>query len=195
MTLSFRFFLYMKLLFGWLDDTFTLVRMVRRKLGFVRFKGVYEAVCTDKDGKEKWRAKAYNGVTTAGLNHILNVQFFTTAKSATWYLGLIDLAGFAALAAGDTSAAHAGWAEFTGYSSATHPIWVTGTAAAGSITNASAAVFTITAGGTVKGFFAVDTSAKPMVAGNLWATALFSTGDQVVVINDIINVTYTVTAT
>jgi hypothetical protein len=195
MALSFRLFLFFKIFCGWLDDTFLLIRMLRRKLGYVRFKGVYEATCTDKDGKVKWKAKAHNGVTTVGLNHILNVQFFTTAKSATWFLGLIDLAGFSALAAADTSAAHAGWAEFTTYTPATHPIWVTTVAAAGSITNTSAAVFTITAAGTVKGFFAVDTSAKPMVAGNLWATALFSTGDQAVVINDIINVTYTVTAT
>jgi hypothetical protein len=185
----------MKLLFCWIDDTSKMFRWVRRTLGFVRLKGEYDAVCTDKDGNVKWRAKAPNGVTTAGLNHILNVMFGATAKSVTWYLGLIDLAGFAALAAGDLSTAHGGWAEFTAYTPATHPIWVTGVAAAGSITNATAAQFTITGAGTVKGFFAVDTSAKPMVAGNLWATALFSTGDQAVVINDIINVTYTVTAT
>jgi hypothetical protein len=184
-----------KRLFAIIDDNCEMFRTFRRMLGYIRVKGVFEVECRDKDGKVKWKNKAYNGVTTVGLNHILNVQFFTTAKSSTWFLGLISTSGFTALAAADTMALHGGWTESVLYSSATRPIWVTIAAAAGVITNTAATAFTITGADTIKGFFAVDNSTKGGATGILWATALFGTGDQAVVATDVLNVTYTITLT
>jgi len=153
-----------------------------------------------------------NGITTEGKNKLLNVMFNGSSAVATWFLGLIDLAGFTALAAADIydniNQVGNGWDEFTNYtddanadSTTTRPTWVEGAASAASITNASPIIFDITGTGTVKGvFLAGGTNAQTKgdhtagAANTLWATALFTGGDVAVLNGDQLKVTYTVSA-
>ena len=135
-----------------------------------------------------------NGITDEGKNHILDVQFSdaTQIASTGWFIGLIDLVGFTALADADTMSSNA-WDEFSGYSEGTRPAWGPGTPASESITNSSPATFNITGSGTVKGVFVPTNNTKLATTGILWATALFS-ADVPVSNGDQLKVTYTVSA-
>lgn len=134
-----------------------------------------------------------NDITNQGKNSLFEVYFHdgTQIAAASWFIGLISLASYSALAAGDTMASHAGWTEFTGYSQATRVAWGPGAAASQSITNASPATFDVNATGTVKGIFVVSNSTKGGTTGTLWSTALFS-ADIPVASADQLRVTYTV---
>jgi len=181
-------------LFCFLDDNFTFFRSLRKMLGIIRIQGTFDVECRDKDGNLKWKKQARNGVTTVGLNGILDTYFGSTADPGTWYLGLISSVSYTALLITDTMAAHfPGWTESVNYSAATRPAWGPGAAAAGSVTNVAAVAFTMTAGETIKGFFVVNNNVKGGSTGILWATALFTTLDQTVVASDVLNVTYTIT--
>lgn len=163
------------------------------------FKGVYEVECRDKFGNLKWKERLENGVADVGINKLLDIQFGATAKFATWYMGLIDSGSFSALAAGDTLASHAGWTEATGYtiaggSAVNRATWTPAAAAGKAVSNSAAVVFTSTGSATIKGFFLCTDQAKATNTGNLWATALFASGDQAIVTSDILNVTYTISA-
>lgn len=157
-------------------------------------KGKFIVECRDKDGNFKWKDEFKNGVTDAALTDILEKYFRGSAYTAAWYLSLIDASGFTALAAADTMASHAGWAEFQSYSNATRPSWSPAAAANKVITNTTAVAFTMTAGGTIKGFFCATVNTKGGTTGTLWATALFASGDQVVSNGDVLNVTYSVSS-
>jgi hypothetical protein len=162
-------------------------------------KGEFIVECRDKNGNLKWKDKFKNGVTDIGLNTLLNIAFGSTLKISTWYLGLIDSSGYNGINAGDTLASHGGWTEFTAYtvsggSASNRGTWGTSNTSTKIITNASAVAFTITTGGTIKGFICCSDLAKATTGGTLWATALFASGDQTVVIGDVLNVTYSVSA-
>jgi len=146
-----------------------------------------------------------NGITNEGKNKLLDVMFHAVSAITSWWLGLIDNSGYSALAAGDTyeniDQAGNGWDEFTDYtdpanagSASTRPGWTE------AITNGTPVVFDITSSGTVKGLFLVGGIANAQnkgnheAGGNLWATALFGTGDVPVNAEDQLKVTYTVSA-
>ena len=152
-----------------------------------------------------------NGITNQGKNKLLDVMFHGGSAATTWWLGMIDNAGYTALAATDTyqNITQAGnqWAEFTSYtdaangeSASTRPAWTVGAASNQASTNASPVVFDITGSGTVKGLFLVGGIANAQNKSNhdangiLWATALFGTGDVPVNASDQLKVTYTVSA-
>ena len=148
---------------------------------------------------EHWRSdkllsvdKLPNAITDEGKIFLLDVMFEDTAKSATWYIGLIDNAGYTQLAAADTLAVQAGWSEFTDY--AAHPTrqtWDNDAAADGAITNTTTADFTIDANGSeIKGVFC--TNDVDSNTGKLWATAIWATAKEVES-GDIFKVKYTVT--
>jgi hypothetical protein len=168
---------------------------------------------------EHWRAgklignhNIKNGIVNEGKNKLLNVMFDGATQITQWYLGMIALTGFTALAATDTyddiNQVANGWDEFTNYTDAnngasavTRPEWPTDPASAQSITNSTVAIYDITgAGGTVKGIFAVGGGAAPQTKGDhapgstLWATALFTSGDVVTLVGDQLKVTYSVSA-
>ena|SRR6266849_29976 len=124
------------------------------------------------------RGHAKNMVTTAALNEVLNTYFNSAAQHANWYLGLIDLASFTALAAADTMASHAGWLEQTNYSQATRPAWGQGTATGASISNPGSAIFTLTGQLTVHGLFVASDNTKGGTTGTLWSTALLDSDQQ-----------------
>lgn len=148
-----------------------------------------------RQGKLVARHDITNDITNEGKNHILNVAFngATQIANNSWFIGLINLTGFSALAATDTMASHSGWTEFTSYTQANRVAWGSGTSTAQSTTNASPAVYNINAAGTVKGIFVVSNNTKSGTTGTLWSTALFS-ADVPVSNGDELRVTYTVSA-
>lgn len=136
---------------------------------------------------------ADNTATVVGINNILDVQFHSQTQITTWYGALVDNASFSAFSTADTMASHAGWIESIAFSEGTRVAWGAGTPSAGSITNASAMVFSINGTATIKGLFITSGSAKSGAAGILWATAAFSS--TVSVTNgDSLRVTYTLSA-
>jgi len=141
--------------------------------------------------REKLVLRFWNGITTTGINNLFNVYFGATSKASAWYLGLIASSGYSALAAADTISSHTGWTEETSnYSQSTRPQWTPASASGGSVSNSSSVDFTITGSVTVKGIFVVNENTKGGTTGTLWATALFTSGDQALVNGQTLKVTY-----
>lgn len=139
--------------------------------------------------------KIENDVTNVGKNAIFDA-FFNEASQvaqADWAIGLVNNSGWTAFAAADTMSSHAGWTEWTSYDEATRQAWGPGAASGQAVTNATAATFTISASGTLKGLFITSSNTKGGTAGLLWATAAF-TSTVAVEDNDELKVTYTVSA-
>ena len=102
-------------------------------------KNIWEVVCYDSNGAEKWREKRKNLIVTEGLNHVLSIAFDAGTQITAWYVGL---KGSGTPAAADTMSSHSTWSELVPYSQATRPALTLGTAASGSIDNtASKATF------------------------------------------------------
>ncbi len=146
-----------------------------------------------------WSGEQKNGVTTAGINDLLDRYLAGSSYTAAWFLGLISSVSYSALAAGDTAASHAGWTEAgatnaPNYSSGTRPAITFAAASAGSKASASAVSFTFSGAGTVKGCFTISNSTKDGTTGVLYSTALFTGGDRVVAASDVVNVSLTYTA-
>ena len=146
-----------------------------------------------KDGKSLEKGDMPNGLTDPGLDSLLDVYFNAATQINNWYIGLIDDAGFTALAAADTMASHAGWAEFTTYTEATRPEWAPDAPSTQLIQNGTARTFNITASATLKGIFVTSDSAKSGTAGTLWSTALFGS-DKAVSNGTELKLTYKVSA-
>lgn len=141
-----------------------------------------------RDGKVIGTQEFPNGIVDVGLNKLLDVMFHGTSPITTWYLGLIDNAGFSALAAGDTMGSHSGWSENTDYSG-NRKEWTEGAAATRAITNSATVDFSMTGSAVIKGVFL--NSDATGTSGTLWATAAFAS--TVSVVNgDTLKVTYTV---
>jgi len=153
--------------------------------------GVFTMTCKDKDGNFKWKEVFKNGVTTLGLNHLLDVTFHGSTQKTTWYIGLIRDDNYSALAAADTLASHAGWEEGDEYTG-DRKEWTEGAAAAGVMTNAATVDFTMDDTETMKGAFLC--AAATGTAEVLFCTALFTGGDQAVAAADVLQVTYELTA-
>lgn len=137
----------------------------------------------------------FNDITNAGKNYIFNVMFNggTQIANNSWFIGLINLTSFSALAAADVMSSHSGWVEFTSYSQANRVAWGSQTATAQSTANTTPAQFDITGSGTVKGVFITSNSTISGTSGTLWATALFG-ADVPVTNGDQLKITYTVSA-
>lgn len=161
-----------------------------------------------RDGKRINEYHIPNGITNEGKNQLLDAQFHAITAITSWWIGLIDNAGYTALAATDTcddiDQAGNGWDEFKLHTVAANPtnraVWAEDAASGQSITNSTVAVYDITGSGTVKGLFLVGGVANCLLKGDhdpggtLWATALFGSGDVVVANGDQLKVTYTVSA-
>jgi hypothetical protein len=153
-----------------------------------KFVNTFKVRITKKDGRII-DVEIPNGITDLGLNKMLDVMFHDDTKIATWYIGLIDNAGYTAVDPTDTLGSHAGWAENTDYTG-NRKEWVEGAASGESITNASPAVFAIDDTVVLKGIFvaSVDTG----TSGLLWSTALFPS-TYALESGDTIGIIYTVT--
>jgi hypothetical protein len=157
--------------------------------------GFFTVECYGPDGALKWRDDLKNTVTALALNNVLDVFLRNQPQTATWYMGLVDNAGWSAFASGDTMGSHAGWSESTVYSNASRPTWVPGAAASQSITNPTTTDFNVNASATLKGLFIASDSTKGGTTGTLFATAAFSGGTQAVNNGDTLKATYTCNAT
>jgi len=154
-------------------------------------KNIWEVVCRDSEGNEKWREVNKNLVTTVGLNHVLSSTLDGATQITAWYVGL-KAAGSAA--AGDTMASHSGWTEVVAYSQSVRQTLTLGTAAAGSIDNtASKATYSINGTATVAGAFINSNSAKSGTAGTLYGVVDFGSS-RAVISGDTLEVTVTLTA-
>ncbi|HUR53504.1 MAG TPA: hypothetical protein VMZ71_05215 [Gemmataceae bacterium] len=141
--------------------------------------------------KRDWAFYFHNGVTTEGVNYLLNAAFRGGSQQPNWFLGLIDDAGFSALAAADTHALHSGWGEYTGIFLSSRPAWNVLTAASGGIVpSSSVSVFQITAAGSVRGALVASQQAVGTGGGAvLYATGAMSAGMSVSV-GGVLSVTY-----
>ena len=157
----------------------------------VKFGGIFHIQHLDKDGNIKNEFDAPNGITNVGLNHILDTQFNGGTAVDPWYVGLIDNAAFSALAAADTMASHAGWAESAAYTEGTRVEWTAGAASGRAVTNAATLDFSINATVTINGIFVTSVNTKSGTTGVLWATASFSSAVSATN-GDTLKVTYTV---
>lgn len=153
--------------------------------------GVYSVECVGPDGVVKWRDTIANLVTTAGKNDALDKYLAGSAYTAAWYVGLIDLTSYSAVAAGDTSSSHAGWLESTAYSNANRIAATFAAASGGSKATSAASAFSINATATIKGCFLITNNTKGGTTGILYSAGLFSGGDKAVANLDTLNVSYT----
>lgn len=160
--------------------------------------GTFHVSCYDAAGNLKWRDRAKNGVTSIGLDHVLNVIFRGTTPITTWFIGLVDFAGFSAFSLADIATSHASWSAVASgdLGNATWPAWSPGAPSSNAITNATTANFTMQPSGslTVKGLFLVSNSTVSPLAGLLFSTASFTGGTQAVSNGDVLKVTYTISA-
>ena len=147
----------------------------------------WKVTCLDKDGNVKWEENEKNIIVTAGLNHILDVEFHAVTQVTTWYIGL--KASGTPIAA-DTMSSHSSWAELTGYSG-DRKAWTEGAASRGSMTNSSSVDFAVTGTATVAGAF-LNTAATG-TGGTLYGVVDFSSA-RAVINGDTLQVTVTVTA-
>jgi hypothetical protein len=173
----------------------------------IQLKGRY-VVEHWRDGQRINEYHFDNGIVNEGKNKLLDVFFDAATAITTWYMGLIDNAGYTALDATDTyddiDQAGNGWDEFTSYtyaaSGTNRGTWNPDPASGQSITNSTVVTYDITGTGTVKGLFLCGGIANAQLKGNhesggtLWATALFGSGDVAVQNGDQLKVTYTVSA-
>lgn len=152
----------------------------------------YRFTCRDAEGRIKWVEEADNLVVTEGRNDILDKYYKGATYTAAHYVGL---KGAGTIAAGDTMASHAGWAESTAYSNAARPTFTAGTVASGSVDNSAAkATFNIDATATIAGGFVATNSTKGGTTGTLVGAADFATSRSVIS-GDTLEVTVTASLT
>lgn len=145
------------------------------------------------DGSLRWEEVFENLVTTGGKNDLLDKYLAGAAYTAAFYMGLIDAAGFTAVAAGDTSASHAGWTESTAYTQANRPAMAFNAAGGGSKATSAALVFSINATVTIKGAFTITNNTKGGGTGVLYSAGTFS-ADRALFNGDTLNVSFTASA-
>jgi hypothetical protein len=148
-----------------------------------------------RKGKLIDRFVIHNDITNEGKNTIFDVMFNTATQivNSSWFIGLISLTSFTALAATDVMASHGGWTEFTTYTQANRVAWGSVASSAQTVTNTTPAQFDMSASGTVKGIFITSNNTKSGTTGKLWSTALFA-ADVPVVNADQLKITYTLNA-
>jgi len=172
-------------------------------------EGRYHVICRDSNGMIKWEEDFPNQVVQAGKILMMNNTLFSQTAIVGPYLGLVSGTGNT-FSPTDTMATHAGWTEFTAYTTtganrgtATF-VTATGNAVTTPGSNivtstAGAVTYTITApGGTVGGCFLVTgTGAVATISstlGTLWSAGAFGTA-KVTTAGDTVAVTYSSTAT
>jgi len=161
-----------------------------------KFRGEFVTECY-RDGKLIWLDKTHNIITNQGLDHILNTELHAGTAITTWYCTLVETN---TTPAATMTYAVPTYTESTAYDETTRPEYVEAASSSQSVTNsASKAVFTISATKTmygaslVGGGTAASTKADTAGGGTLLCYALFS-ASRAVVDNDVINLTYTVSA-
>lgn len=154
--------------------------------------GEYEVVCVGPDGREKWRDRIKNLVTTVGKNKLLDSILGNSAAGAI----VMGLKGTGSAAAADTQASHAAWSEVGGANaptySGTRKTPAFSAASAGSKSTSAAVSFAMTGAGTVAGCFINIGGAATLddTTGTLFSAGDFTGGSKSVGSGDTLNVTY-----
>lgn len=157
-------------------------------IGAAGMKSVYRFECVGADGEVKWVEEVENLVVNVGLNDLLSQYFKGSAYTASFFVGL---KGAGTVAAADTLASHAGWAEVTAYTGNRKTLTL-GSVASQSVDNsASPAAFAINGSATVTGGFVCTVNTG--TGGILYGAADFGTS-RAVISGDTLNVTVTLTA-
>ena len=145
------------------------------------------------DREELFRDRFQNLVVNTGLDYLLDSGLSAGTQITSWFLLLMD--GTPTVAAGDTMASHAGWAEVTAYDEAARQAWSDGGVSGQSVDNSgSPAQFTISTNGTtIGGAGLTSSSTKGGSTGTLYAGGAFSAGDKSLDDNDTLDVTATFT--
>ena len=157
----------------------------------IGLKNIWDVVCYDSEGQEKWRESNRNLVTTEGLNHVLSIVLDGGTQITGWY---VALKGAGSAAAGDTMSSHSGWSEDVTYSDSYRQTLTLGTASSGSIDNtASKANFSINGSTTIAGAFLVSSDSKSSSSGKLYGVVDFASS-RAVISGDTLIVTVTLTA-
>lgn len=158
----------------------------------VGLKHIYRLECFDKDGNLKWAEENPNLITNVGLDEILDKFYKGSGYTASLHVGLTDASP--TIAAGDTMASHAGWAEVTAYSEATREALLLGSVASQSVDNSgNKASFAINGTVTIGGAFITTNNTKGGTTGILIGAAALSQ-NRAMSNGDTLNVTVTATA-
>ena len=158
----------------------------------IRLGGMF-TVELKRDGKVIHSEKFHNVITTEGRDNILDVMFDAATQVTSWFVGLIDNAGYTGVSAADTHDSHTGWDENTDFDESTRPEWAPDAASSQSISNSLTVDFSINGTVTIKGIFVsgLNTKGSTSSAPLLWSAGAFATN--VTAVNgDTLSVTYTV---
>jgi hypothetical protein len=144
-----------------------------------------------------WEEENHNIVTNEGLDAILDIMFHGSTQITTWYCALVETD--TSPAAGMTYATPT-YTESTAYDEATRPAYNEAASSSQSITNsANKATFTISGTKTMYGAAIVGGGSAPTTKGDaagggkLFCYSKF-TSERSVVDDDVINLTYTLSA-
>lgn len=156
--------------------------------------GMFNVECVDEFGQVQWVALAKNSITNTAINSILAQRYAAGTAYSTWYLLLVDNAGFSAFSLADTMTSHAGWSEVSSanVSDTTRVQWVPGSPSSGSITNPSSSDYHMIPSSpiTVYGVGLVSNNTLGGTSGLLEATAAFLSGPQSCKNGDVLRITY-----
>jgi len=162
-----------------------------------KFKGVFDIEVKDKLGNLISKSRAENIITDEGLNSILNVYLHAATQITTWYCVIFETN---TTPDGDTTYAVPVFTEFEAYDEATRPAYVEAESTEESTTNsANKAVFTASATKTLYGAALVgggtdaDTKGDAAGGGTMPCAGKFA-ASQPVVDDNVVNLTYTITA-
>lgn len=175
----------------------------------VGMEGRFEAKCYDKDGNLKWEETIDNLVMAVGKQLMLDTLLAGSSYTATVVMGLVSGASSPTYAAADTQSSHAGWLESGAANAPTYsgtrktPAFSSATSSGSTPTNvttkttSSAVSFTFTGSGTVAGCFININGSSTIdnTTGTLYSAGSFTGGNKTVASTDVLNVTYSTTAT
>lgn len=137
----------------------------------VRPRGRFRVESRGADGRQMGVAYFNNGTTEEGVTYLAARGFLGAAAYPLFYIGLINDAGFSALAATDRHVSHPGWAEWTALFGGTRVVW-NPSPAAGALLDAPNAVLSVTAAGLVRGAFLASTPTIGTASGQI----IYATG-------------------
>jgi len=162
-----------------------------------KFKGRFDIEVLDEQGNLISKSSADNVLTAEGLNSILNVYLHGATQITTWYCIIFETDTTPSDA---TTYAVPVFTEWTAYDEATRPEYVEAASVAKSVTNsANKATFTASDTKTLYGAAIVGGGSDPTVKGNVLGGGTMPCAgkfgaQQPVVDNNVINLTYTITA-
>lgn len=158
--------------------------------------GVFEFVLCDKHGREIGRRDFRNTVTVQGKTFLVEKFFRSSGYNSQFWLGLISLDSFSAISASDSAVSHPGWLEAGTANAPTYSgsrKTLTWSAASGGSTTGVSQTFTFSGAGTVRGGFIATASAVDGAGGVLYSAGLFTGGNLVVALGNVLTATYTAT--